>query len=33
MEALPIYLHEIIPAAMAVLVSTIVVVIFGEILP
>ena len=32
-EALPIYLHEVIPAAMAVLVSTLVVMIFGEILP
>lgn len=33
MEALPIYLHEVIPAAYAVLVSTLVVVIFGEIIP
>ena len=33
MEALPIFLHEIVPAAYSVLISTIVVVIFGEILP
>ncbi|EAS07552.3 transmembrane protein, putative (macronuclear) [Tetrahymena thermophila SB210] len=33
MEALPIFFHEIIPAAFAVLFSTIIVVVFGEIIP
>ena len=33
MEALPVFLHSIVPAYLAVLISTIFVVIFGEILP
>jgi metal transporter CNNM len=33
MEALPIFLHQIVPAAYAVLISTIVVVLVGEIIP
>ena len=33
MEALPVFLHKIVPAFIAVLISTIFVVIFGEILP
>ena len=33
MEALPVFLHNIVPAFVAILISTIFVVIFGEILP
>ena len=33
MESLPIFLHQIVPAAVAVLISTIFVVIVGEIVP
>ncbi len=33
MESLPVFLHKIVPAFAAVLISTIFVVIFGEILP
>jgi len=33
MESLPIFLHAIMPASLAVLISTTFVLIFGEILP
>lgn len=33
MEALPIFLHKIVPAIVAIIISTVFVVIFGEVLP
>jgi metal transporter CNNM len=33
MESLPIFLHGIVPAYLAIIISTIVVVIFGEVIP
>lgn len=33
MESLPIFLHAIMPATLAILLSTTVVLVFGEILP